>query len=134
MPVRRVRSKRRPAARYPGSVTPLFLILITLTLVAVLGVVVLVVVVAKGAQARQASLSAPRLRGEAMVVDKRTQISGGSDVRTSQRYFVTFQFPDGNRLELAVSGPESGMLTPGDRGILEWQGAQFAGFARQILR
>ena len=121
MPVRRVRSKRRPAARYPGSVTPLFLILITLTLVAVLGVVVLVVVVAKGAQARQASLSAPRLRG-------------GSDVRTSQRYFVTFQFPDGNRLELAVSGPESGMLTPGDRGILEWQGAQFAGFARQILR
>ena len=114
--------------------TPLFLILITLMFLAVLGAIVLVVIVAKGAQARQADRLAPRLRVEAMVVDKRTEISGTADARSFQRYFVTFQFPDGNRAELSVTGPESGLLTPGDRGVLEWQGTRFVGFARQILR
>lgn len=113
---------------------PLFLILIILTFVAMLGVAFLIVVAAKAAQARQANRLAPRLSAEAMVIDKRTELSTTGDVRSFQRYFVTFQLPDGNRTELTVTGPESGMLTPGDWGILEWQGTQFVGFARQILR
>lgn len=94
----------------------------------------LVIFIVKASQRRRIDNSGPRLRAEALVVDKRTEITGGGDRLASQHYFVTFEFPDGNRAELSVSGTESGMLTPGDRGTLEWQGSQFVGFAREIMR
>ena len=78
--------------------------------------------------------NAPRLRADATVVDKRSEITGGGETRAVQHYFVTFQFPDGNRVELAVTGPESGMLSRGDTGTVEWQGQRYLGFAREILR
>ncbi len=109
-----------------------FFLLAVLTVVA--AVVVVAVLIGKATQQRRIDANAPRLRAEALVVDKRSEILGGGETVNTQRYFVTFEFPDGNRAELSVSGPESGMLTPGDRGTLEWQGRRFVGFARQILR
>lgn len=110
-------------------------VFLLVVLLAFFGVVVAVaLLVGKAAQQRRIDVTAPRLRNEALVVDKRTELSGGGERANTQLYFVTFEFPDGNRTELSVSGPESGMLTPGDRGTLEWQGRRFVGFARQILR
>ncbi len=114
--------------------TPLILVFVLALLTVVTGVIVAAVFIARAAQQRRIDANAPRLRADALVVDKRSEISGGGETPNSQRYFVTFEFPDGNRAELSVSGPESGMLTPGDRGILEWQGSRFVGFARQLLR
>ncbi len=99
--------------------------------------VVLAAVVAVGvlrSRAAPAQRNAPRLRADATVVDKRSEITGGGETRAVQHYFVTFQFPDGNRVELAVTGPESGMLSRGDTGTVEWQGQRYLGFAREILR
>lgn len=124
----------RSRTRYPSDVAVLlvFLLLALLTLVG--AAVVIAVLVGKASEQRRMVAAAPRSRAEALVVDKRAEISGGGERPTTQRYFVTFEFADGNRAELSVSGSESGMLTPGDRGTLEWQGRRFVGFARQILR
>lgn len=77
--------------------------------------------------------SSPRRQAEAVIVDKRTEVTG-SGRQASQTYHATFQFADGNRLELRVSGAQSGMLVAGDRGILVWQGARYLDFSREILR
>ena len=112
-----------------------FVVFFLLVLLVFFGAVVLVaLLVGKAVRQRRIDANAPRLRAEALVVDKRTELSGGGEYANTQHYFVTFEFPDGNRTELSLSGPESGMLTPGDRGTLEWQGGRFVGFARQILR
>ncbi|MDQ7991476.1 MAG: DUF2500 domain-containing protein [Propionicimonas sp.] len=97
-------------------------------------VVFFILAMVRGASRNRPDPRAPRLRADARVVDKRSEISGGGETRAVQHYYVTFQFPDGNRIELEASGPESGLLTPGDTGSLEWQGAHFVGFAREILR
>lgn len=74
----------------------------------------------------------PLLRQEARVVDKRTELAGGR--AADQRYYVTFEFTSGDRLELDLPGRESGMLVVGDQGTLAWQGPRYLGFAREILR
>lgn len=96
--------------------------------------IIIAIAVTRSARATAQDRNAPRLRAEATVVDKRSEITGGGESRARQHYFVTFQFPDGNRTELALTGPESGMLTPGDTGVVEWQGTRYVGFAREILR
>jgi len=55
-------------------------------------------------------------------------------IPSDQRYYVTFEFTSGSRLELDVPEPESGMLVVGDQGTLAWQGPRYLGFAREILR
>ena len=111
---------------------------VVLLMVMIFGVaLVLAAVIAVGVLRSRAAAqqrNAPRLRADATVVDKRSEVSGGGDSRAVQHYFVTFQFPDGNRIELAVTGPESGMLTRGDTGTVEWQGLRYLGFVREILR
>jgi Tfp pilus assembly protein PilE len=77
--------------------------------------------------------AATELQAEASVVDKRTRITRGG-AATDQRYYVTFQFATGSRLELEVSPSESGMLVVGDAGRLNWRGTRYLGFAREILR
>jgi hypothetical protein len=74
----------------------------------------------------------PLAEVEARVVDKRTELAGGRS--DDQHYYVTFEFPTGQRLELNLSGRESGMLVVGDRGTLTWQGPRYLGFSREILR
>lgn len=74
---------------------------------------------------------APRLASEVTVVNKRTELP---TAKTNQEHYVTFQFADGQRVELNLLGSQSGMLSVGDQGTLDWQGPRFHGFAREILR
>jgi len=84
------------------------------------------------ARRRSIEKRSPLNRAEARVVDKRTQLAGGRP--DDQRYYVTFEFPSGERLELDVPGRESGVLVVGDQGTLAWQGPRYLGFAREVLR
>lgn len=45
-------------------------------------------------------------------------------------YYATFQVESGDRMELAVSGTEYGMLAEGDHGKLTFQGSRYIGFER----
>lgn len=103
---------------------------------AVIAVVALPFVVRAVPAVRRASLVArsPRRAAEATVVNRRTELAPSQDGSGTQQHFVTFQFPDGERVELGVAGGESGMLTVGDQGTLDWQGPRFHGFTREILR
>ena len=102
----------------------------------VLGLVVVPLVLPVVAALRRASrvANSPRLQAEATVINKRTEVVASSRGEAGQRYYATFQFPDGERLELMVSGLQSGMLAVGDQGTLDWQGTRYLGFAREILR
>ncbi len=73
----------------------------------------------------------PRLNVDAIVVSKRTEVSGGgADSHSSTWYYVTFQFESGDRLELSVNGREFGLLAEGDVGDLDFQGTRYHGFTR----
>ncbi|MBQ6987003.1 MAG: DUF2500 domain-containing protein [Oscillibacter sp.] len=81
----------------------------------------------------------PRLTVSAKVVAKREDVSAhshhnathGVHYTHSTAYFVTFQVDSGDRMELAVDGPEYGMLVEGDAGELTFQGTRYLGFARK---
>lgn len=82
----------------------------------------------------------PRLTVSARVVTKRTGVShhhhhhggagGMGHTSSSTYYYATFQVESGDRMELAVSGPEYGMLAEGDQGNLTFQGTRFLSFER----
>jgi hypothetical protein len=105
------------------------LIVGVLVLAAIPGVLAIVRVARRWSRDR----SAQELQAEARVVDKRTQLAN-SGAAAEQRYYVTFQFPTGGRLELEVPPSESGMLVVGDAGRLDWRGTRYLGFAREVLR
>ncbi|MBR3448463.1 MAG: DUF2500 domain-containing protein [Oscillospiraceae bacterium] len=77
----------------------------------------------------------------AKIVSKRTAVSstsGSMDMNgmstggtTSTTHYVTFEAPDGSRLELKVLGSEYGMLAEGDQGELTFQRKRYIGFNRQ---
>ena len=96
--------------------------------------------IAARAQEKRKNDASPRLTVPAAVVTKRAQVgtthhhnaatnTGGTYYNT--KYFATFQFESGDRLELSVSPGEYGMLVEGDRGQLSFQGTRYLGFARQ---
>ena len=76
----------------------------------------------------------PRLTVPAAVVAKRMEVSrfhtDNSMAHTVTTYYATFQVESGDRMELAVSGPDYGMLVEGDRGKLSFQGTRYLGFER----
>ena len=81
----------------------------------------------------------PRLTAEAKVVSKRMQVGenrhrhGNDDMMhsyTYSKYFATFEFDSGDRLELPVDGSDYGLLVEGDRGQLTFQGTRYLGFQR----
>ena len=84
--------------------------------------------------------ASPRLTVSAQVVTKRTSVShhhhhhhdgmGMGHTTSSTHYYATFQVESGDRMELAVSGPEYGMLAEGDRGSLTFQGTRYLSFQR----
>ena len=80
--------------------------------------------------------NSPRLTVSARVVNKRTQVGyhrGAGDHHSSHgytNYFVTFEVDSGDRMELEVSGKESGLMVEGDAGMLTFQGTRFLGFER----
>jgi len=78
---------------------------------------------------------------EATVVSKREDISisnhvvgttGAVSRHTNTEYYVTFEKPDGNRIELKVAGKQYGLLVEGDVGLLNYQGTRFNSFKREI--
>jgi len=62
--------------------------------------------------------SAPLLRNTAIVVDERTEVSGGGkNSRTRTSYFATLEFADGKREEYSIGPRLAGQLSPGDAGV-----------------
>ncbi|WP_059170542.1 DUF2500 domain-containing protein [Bacillus sp. FJAT-27445] len=73
----------------------------------------------------------PRLTVKAVVVAKRTKVSGGSgESSASTWYYVTFEVESGDRMEMHVGGAEYGQLAEGDVGDLTFQGTRYHGFTR----
>ena len=81
--------------------------------------------------------ASPRVTAGAKVVSKRMQVGenrrSNDDMMhsyTYSKYFVTFEFESGDRMELGVSGSEYGMLAEGDSGKLTFQGTRYLSFER----
>lgn len=55
----------------------------------------------------------------------------GYHTTSSTTYYVTFQVESGDRMELAVTGSEYGMLAEGDEGKLTFQGTRYLAFDRE---
>ena len=50
---------------------------------------------------------------------------------SSTWYYATFEVESGDRMELALSGSEYGMLAEGDTGKLTFQGTRYLSFERE---
>ena len=78
--------------------------------------------------------TSPRLTVPAVVRTKRSQVGrthGANNIAHHYtRYFVTFEFESGDRLELKVDSSEYGLLAEGDCGMLSFQGTRYLGFVR----
>ena len=92
-----------------------------------------------GAKRKHKNDQSPRVTADAKVVSKRMQVgqnrqsSGDNDMMRSytySKYFVTFEFESGDRLELPVDGLDYGLLVEGDAGKLSFQGTRYLGFQR----
>ena len=79
------------------------------------------------------------MTAEAKVVSKRMPVAvlahlhGNDDMMHSynySKYFVTFEFESGDRVEMPVDGSEYGLLVEGDTGKLTFQGTRYLGFSR----
>ncbi|NLE37166.1 MAG: DUF2500 domain-containing protein [Pirellulaceae bacterium] len=82
----------------------------------VLGVVMLAKAIRKARQYGEAPLEAH----PALIVAKRTEVSGGSgDSSASTSYYLTAEFEDGRRAEFLPARPELfGRVAEGDAGVL----------------
>ena len=75
--------------------------------------------------------NSPMQKAQATVVTKRSQDYGSHD-HHSTRYFCTFEFRDGRRIELKCSGRQYGMLVEDDSGIVVYQRNRFRDFQRHV--
>ncbi|WP_246943996.1 DUF2500 domain-containing protein [Bacillus pinisoli] len=90
-------------------------------------------VIIKGMTTWMSNNAAPVLIEQAKVLSKRSQTYGGGDTQARTAYFITFELVEsGDRLELQVSGKESGLLVEGDRRELTYQGTRYKGFNRKL--
>ena len=95
---------------------------------------------AGAAKQKRKNDQSPRVTAQAKVVSKRMQVGqnhrhsnpndGMMHSYTYSKYFATFEFESGDRLELAVEGSEYGLLVEGDSGKLTFQGTRYLGFVR----
>ena len=92
-----------------------------------------------GAKRKRKNDQSPRVTADAKVVSKRMQVGqnrsgrGSDDMMRSytySKYFATFEFESGDRLELPMEGSDYGLLVEGDSGKLTFQGTRFLGFQR----
>jgi hypothetical protein len=73
---------------------------------------------------------------QAKVVTKRYSVSTHQHAdnnmhhTSSTWYYATFEFTNGERMELQVPSREFGMLVEGDEGTLQFQGTRFISFTR----
>lgn len=106
-----------------------FGVLFTIVPVAVVIAGIFMLVKAIGGTAKVAG--APMLRTPALIVDKRTRVSGGGEhSRAQTRYFVTIENQDGRREELRAHGHVAGTLASDDIGIAYVKGGHLVAFER----
>ncbi|MCF0117318.1 MAG: DUF2500 domain-containing protein [Bacilli bacterium] len=74
--------------------------------------------------------NSPILDINATAVDKREKINGGQHCQVQVRYYVTFEFDNGERCELEVKSYDYSMIVKGDEGTLSFQGTRFLSFDR----
>lgn len=108
---------------------------------AVFGMVLIVFVVSlvRGIGEWRKNNNSPRITVPAKVVSKRTSVSHGHHhganghmhTTSSTWYYATFEVESGDRMELALSGSEYGMLAEGDTGKLTFQGTRYLSFERE---
>lgn len=87
--------------------------------------------------------ASPILTVDATVVTKRADVQSYHHAAamsnaapasyTTTQYYVTFEVPSGDRMELNVSDAEFGMLAEQDQGKLTFQGTRYLGFDRGIF-
>lgn len=107
----------------------------------VFGIILIVFVVTfvRGIGEWHKNNNSPRLTVPAKVVSKRTSVSHGHHhsasghmhTTSSTWYYATFEVESGDRMELALSGSEYGMLAEGDTGKLTFQGTRYLSFERE---
>lgn len=94
---------------------------------------VIVFVIISGVRTWSSNNAASLLTLHSTVVAKRTEVSGGSgNSSATTRYYVTFEFDNGERTELIVGGNHYGMMVENDRGMLTYQGTRFKHFERDV--
>lgn len=71
--------------------------------------------------------SKPIMPIRSKVISKRTNV-WGEHSHTS--YYATFEFENGERMELSIPHDKIGFIVEGDTGILEFQGSIFVNFTR----
>ncbi|WP_136604849.1 DUF2500 domain-containing protein [Paenibacillus dokdonensis] len=94
-------------------------------------VVTFLVVIIKGLKTWTSNNNSEVVRRRCKVVDKRTEVWGGSgESSASTNYYITFEFEDNSRKELYVKDNQFGMIVVGDIGELTFQGSRFKEFSR----
>ncbi|WP_435920945.1 DUF2500 domain-containing protein [Paenibacillus sp. DYY-L-2] len=89
-------------------------------------------VIIKGISIGIANNRAALLTKRCKIVDKRTEVWGGSgESSANTSYFITFEFEDRSRIELQVKPDQFGLIVAGDQGEVTYQGTRFKGFARK---
>lgn len=81
--------------------------------------------------------SQPKIAAPAKIVAKRSNTSHSHNANTHHHsshttYYSTFEFVNGERVELKMSSREYGMLAEGDVGILTLQGTRYIDFEREV--
>ena len=123
---------------YPGFGMTFSIMQVIMLLVFVLVLGSIIVTLIRGVGEWNKNNQSPKLTVPATVVAKRSDVhrypvSTGNvqTMHTSTYYYATFQVESGDRMELAVSGAEYGMLAEGDRGMLTFQGTRYLNFRRE---
>lgn len=75
-----------------------------------------------------AGCASPEVCSRAVVVTKRAHMSRGENASTT--YHATFEFENGERKELRLSGGQYGYIAEGDVGMLTRKGGRFIAFRR----
>ena len=100
---------------------------VMLTLIPLLMLGIIVFRLIQSARQWNRDNNSPKLTVPVRVVARRADTSRRKNTYRS-RYFVTFQFESGDRLELELQGREYGLLVEGDKGKLNFQGSRYLGF------
>lgn len=94
-----------------------------------LAFIIIAVSVIQNIRQKNKNNNSPKLTTEATVVAKRTHVWGD---HSHTDYYVTFQFPSGDRMELEIPYSQFGYLVEGDKGQLTFQGTRFLNFERTL--
>ena len=123
---------------YPGFGMTFSIMQVMVPLMFVLVFGFMIVTLVRGIGEWNKNNHSPKLTVPATIVEKRSDVhrypvSTGKvqTMHTSTYYYATFQVESGDRMELAVSGAEYGMLAEGDRGMLTFQGTRYLNFRRE---